>query len=161
MIVNKPILKQKLMRSKKYKFVIKNKIIIVYGHSPYLLNVTGLKSKKDIDEIICDIESLYDVKCNKVKLDNIFYSHKDRKTISLWHLYYFLRGYSPDGYLVDYNVESFPGMFLKTKSKQLPTIILFTTGSFSIIGGKSFESVKIAKSFVNKLYSLQSLLILY
>lgn len=158
MLTNKPILKQKLLRSKKYKLVFNKIVIIVYGHSPCHLNVTGLKSKTDILNFKCEIENMFDVICSEIKLDNIFYSHKDYKNISLWHLFYFLRGYSPDNYVVDYNVELFPGMYLKSQSKDLPTLILFSTGSYSVIGAKSFESVKTAKQFVNKLYSLDSIL---
>lgn len=114
-----------------------------------------MKSKEDIDFIKYEIETKYCVICNNVKLDNIFYSHKDYKKISLWHLFYFLKGYCPNGYYVDYNLELFPGMYLKSRCKELPTIILFSTGSYSVIGAKSFASVRNAKKLVNYLFSLK------
>ena len=133
-------------------------MIIIYGHSPCLLNVTGLKSSKEIKQLKIDLESKFKVDCFKIRIDNIFYSHKDTKVYSLYHLFYFLKGFCPKGYRVDYNVEIFPGMFLKSKFKTLPTLILFSTGSYSIIGAKSFYSAWRAKTFVNMLFSIASVL---
>ena len=157
MIVDQALTTERLKRSKKYKYFINEAVIIVYGHSPCLLNVTGLNTKIQIEDARSEIEKKYGVKCIKVRIDNIFFSHKERsgKNISLWHLFYFLRGYCTSGYYVDYNVETFPGMFLMSNLKHLPTLILFSTGSFSIIGGKSFKSVEKAKSFVHRLFCLK------
>ena len=149
-----------MKRCKKYKFVITKAVIIIYGHSPLLLNVTGLKTKQEIEDAKIEIENRFGVKCNDIRIDNLFFSHnekksngffqRNKKSISLYHLYYFLKGFSPDGYFIDYHVEIFPGMFLKSTLKNLPTILFFSTGSYSIIGGKSFDSVEKAKVLVNK-----------
>ena len=157
MIVNRPITRTKMKSSKKYKYFINKAVIIVYGHSPCHLNVTGLKSKMSVNETKNQIEIMFNVKCVKIKLDNIFYSHKekDRKVISLLHLFYFLRGFCNDDCIVDYTIESFPAMFIKSKSKLFPTLIIFSNGSYSIIGGKSFESVRNAKMFAKKLFLLK------
>ena len=157
MIVDRPITQKKLKRSKKYNYYIKKAVIIVYGHSPCHLNVTGLKSKISVDEARNQIEKKFNVKCIKINLDNIFYSHKekDRKVISLLHLFYFLKGLCNSDCIVDYNIESFPAMFIKSRGKLFPTLILFSNGSYSVIGGKSFESVKNAKIFAKKLFLLK------
>lgn len=157
MFVDRPVINESVKRGK-IKFVFGKAVIIVYRHSPCLLNVTGLKSSKEIRQLWKDLESRFKLHCFKIRIDNIFYSHKDKKVYNLFHLFYFLKGFCPEAYSVDYNVEIFPGMFLKSKSKTLPTLILFTTGSYSIIGAKSFDSAWRAKIFVNKLFSIASVL---
>ena len=157
MIVDRALTSERMKRGKKYKYFVNKAVVIVYGHSPCLLNVTGLNSKLEIEEVKFKIENEFGVKCIKLRIDNIFFSHKERsdRKVSLWHLFYFFKGYCPKGYYVDYHVEIFPGMFLKSNFKYLPTILLFSSGSYSIIGGKSFNSVKRAKILVNKLFSLK------
>ena len=89
-----------------------------------------------------------------LRVDNIFYSHKDYLSIDLYKLYYYLREHYKDKFVIDYNVELFPGLYMKSKIKGFPTIILFQTGSYTIIGSKSIEMVKKYKKFIHKLYEI-------
>ena len=47
--------------------------------------------------------------------------------------------------------QKFPGLYMKTKCKGEPTLILFCTGSYTIIGCKSLDQVKEYRMFVNNL----------
>ena len=51
-------------------------------------------------------------------------------------------------FVIDYNVELFPGLYMKTKCKAEPTMILFRTGSYTIMGCKSINQVKEYKLFI-------------
>jgi TATA-box binding protein (TBP) (component of TFIID and TFIIIB) len=53
-------------------------------------------------------------------------------------------------YGIKYNPEVFPALFLRSKFKKngYPTILVFRTGSFVIIGGKAMAHIKQASTFV-------------
>ena len=145
---SKSIFEGKLHKNKKYTTSFGNATLIVYGHSPLLINITGLKSMKEIHTEQKYLEVAYNVKCSDVKVDNIFYSHKDCCNIDMNALYYHLRQHHKDNYVIDYNVELFPGLYMKSKIKGLPTLILFRTGSYTIMGCKSIEMLIKYKTFV-------------
>ena len=145
---SKSIFEGKLHKNKKYTTSFGNATLIVYGHSPLLINITGLKSMKEIQILKKYLEVVYNVKCSDVKVDNIFYSHKDCCNIDMNALYYHLRQHHKDNYVIDYNVELFPGLYMKSKTKGLPTLILFRTGSYTIMGCKSIEMLIKYKTFV-------------
>jgi len=145
---SKSIFEGKLHKNKKYTTSFGNATLIVYGHSPLLINITGLKSMKEIQTLKKYLEVAYNVKCSDVKVDNIFYSHKDCCNIDMNALYYHLRQHHKDNYVIDYNIELFPGLYMKSKTKGLPTLILFRTGSYTIMGCKSIEMLIKYKTFV-------------
>ena len=145
---SKSIFEGKLQKNKKYTTIFGNATLIVYGHSPLLINITGLKSMEAVDTTRKYIEFVYNVKCSDVKVDNIFYSHKDCCNIDMNALYYHLRQHHTDNYVIDYNIELFPGLYMKSKIKGLPTLILFRTGSYTIMGCKSIEMLINYKTFV-------------
>lgn len=137
-----------LKRYQRHKFTMGNAKVFIFGHSPKVLNVAGLKCLEDIQTTRENIESHFDVKCTDVRIDNIFISHKDSKNLDMTKVYDYVRNKWAPIYLADYNIELFPGMFLKPKCKGWPTIILFRTGSYQIMGGKDVYSVLEAKSLV-------------
>ena len=145
---SKSIFEGKLHKNKKYTTSFGNATLIVYGHSPLLINITGLKAMKEIQILKKYLEVVYNVKCSDVKVDNIFYSHKDCCNIDMNALYYHLRQHHKDNYVIDYNIELFPGLYMKSKTKGLPTLILFRTGSYTIMGCKSIEMLIKYKTFV-------------
>ena len=151
---SKSIFEGKLHKNKKYTTSFGNATLIVYGHSPLLINITGLKSMKEIQTLKKYLEVAYNVKCSDVKVDNIFYSHKDCCNIDMNALYYHLRQHYKDNHVIDYNIELFPGLYMKSKIKGLPTLILFRTGSYTIMGCKSKEILIKYKTFVSNIFKL-------
>ena len=57
-------------------------------------------------------------------------------------------------YHVEFEPEIFTGMFLKPINREYPTINIFYTGSYQLLGGKSFEkideSIFIIESIIKK-----------
>lgn len=149
--IDKPILCKKIKRNEKHKMSIGEAKIIVYGHSPRLLNVTGVKSMIEVKSTINYLVSNFEVKVNNLKIDNIFHSHKDFKNINMRELFHYVRDNYSTQYIVDYNIEIFPGMYLKSKRKSEPTLILFRTGSYVIVGAKSIHQVKSCVMQIQKL----------
>ena len=148
------IFEEKLKKNKKYKISFANANLIIYGHSPLLINMTGLKSMEEVETTRKYIEVVYNVKCSDLRVDNIFYSHKDCLNIDMNALYHHIRDHYKDTHLIDYNIELFPGIYMKSKIKGFPTIILFRTGSYTILGSKSIDVVVKYKTFIYKLLNL-------
>ena len=148
MISNKSICEHQLKKNEKYIITFGKVKITVYGHSPLLINVTGCKSMQEVKRYQNCIETAFNVQCRNLKIDNIFYSYKDFKNIDMSALYYHVRDKVKEKFVIDYNVELFPGLYMKTKCKGEPTILLFRTGSYTIMGCKSINQVKEYKSFI-------------
>ena len=151
---SKSIFEGRLQKNKKYTTNFGDATLIVYGHSPLLINLTGLKSMEAVDTTRKYIEFVYDVKCSDVRVDNIFYSQKDCCNIDMNALYYHLREQHKDNFVIDYNIELFPGLYMKSKFRGLPTLILFRTGSYTIMGCKSIEMLIEYKTFVKNIFKL-------
>ena len=148
MISNKSICEHQLKKNEKYIIPFGKVKITVYGHSPLLINVTGCKSMQEVKRYQNCIETAFNVQCRNLKIDNIFYSYKDHKNIDMSSLYYHVRDEFKERFVIDYNVELFPGLYMKTKCKGEPTLILFRTGSYTIMGCKSINQVKEYKLFI-------------
>lgn len=121
----------------------------IYKHSQHLVNVTGLKSAGEIEQQKMLIEELYQQQVKKVRIDNTFFSKKDYKNIDMCSLYNDLK--EDKDYFISFNREIFPGMHLHPKDKQYPTMIIFRTGSFTIMGGKSIKVVYESELFLKTL----------
>ena len=147
MISNKSIC-DRLKKNEKYIIPFGNVKITVYYHSPLLINVTGCKSMQEVKRTKNFIETAFNVQCKNLKIDNIFYSYKDYKNIDMSALYYHVSDKFKEKFVIDYNVELFPGLYMKTKCKGVPTLILFHTGSYTIMGCKSINQVKEYRMFI-------------
>ena len=121
----------------------------IYKHSQQLVNVTGLKSAEEIEQQKSVIEEMFQQKVKKVRIDNVFFSKKDYKNIDMPSLYKHLK--ENKDYFVSYNIEVFAGMYLHPKDKQYPTMIIFRTGSYTMMGGKSLKIVYECEIFLKTL----------
>ena len=122
------------MKTEKYIIPFRNVKITIYWHSPLLINVTGSKSMQEVKCTKNFIETAFNVQCKNLQIDNIFYSYKDHKIIDMSALYYHVREEFKERFVIDYNVELFPGLYMKTKCKGEPTLILFQSGSYTFMG---------------------------
>ena len=148
MISNKSICEHKLMKSEKYTIPFGNVKITIYWHSPLLINVAGSKSMREVKRTQYLIETAFNIQCKNLKIDNIFFSHKDYKNIDMSALYYHVSNKFKEKFVIDYNIELFPGLYMKTKCKGEPTLILFRTASYTIMGCKSINQVKEYRMFI-------------
>lgn len=136
----------------KYIFKEKNVSYTIYKHTPNLLNITGVKSLTQLKTCRLDMEKHFDSEVVKERIDNLFFSKKDNKNIDLDKLNAFLQGH--EKYYASYTHELFPGMHLLPKNKMYPTIVLFRTGSFTLMGSKCLDYVFESESFVKNLINL-------
>ena len=121
----------------------------IYKDSRKFINVTGLKSIQEIKQQKLAMEKLFKQNIISVKIDNIFYSKKDNKNIDMHLLYNYLKG--RQDYFCNYNIELFAGMYLHPSNKNYPTILLFRTGSYTLLGGKSMKLILESENFVQDL----------
>ena len=149
----------------KVRFIFENDVIVkpnrqiiwrngkatfsIYRGATKFMNVTGLKSVQEIKHQKLAMEKLFKQNIISVKIDNIFYSKKDSKNVDMGSLYNYLKGRKD--YFCNYNIELFAGMYLHPSNKSYPTILLFRTGSYSLMGGKSMKFILESENFVQDL----------
>ena len=121
----------------------------IYRGATKFINVTVLKSVQEIDQQKLAMEKFFKQNIISVKIDNIFYSKKDYKNIDMGSLYNYLKGRKD--YFCNYNIELFAGMYLHPSNKSYPTILLFRTGSYSLMGGESMKLIVESENFVQDL----------
>ena len=131
-----------ILRPEKFTFTI-------YHHSPYLINVTGLKSFEELQEAQKIAEGIFHQQVSKVRIDNTFYSQKNFANVDLNHVYAFMK--NSDIFYVEYNIELFAGMYMKPKKENYPTILFFRTGSYTMMGGRKENILNECECFVNSL----------
>lgn len=148
------IFKHNLYRGIDSKIIWKNGMFsyTIYQYSKNLLNITGAKSKKDIIKQKTIMEKLFNQKVIKVRIDNVFFSQKNNRNVDMSALYNYLR--SNKIFFVDYNIEIFAGMYLHPRIKPHPTIVIFRTGSYQIMGSKSLKLGYRLEIFVKKLIDM-------
>ena len=134
---------------KQYLWKNGNQTFTIYRHNPKLINVTGLKSAEEIEQQKCLMEEKFKQEVMKVRIDNTFFSKKDYKNIDMVALYHTMK--ENKDYYVNYHVELFDGMYLHPTNKLFPTILVFRTGSYTLMGGKSLEVVKESQQFIQDL----------
>ena len=121
----------------------------IYRDATNFINVTGLKNLRDIKQQKLAMEELFKQNIISVKIDNIFYSKKDDKNIDMHLLYTYLKGRKD--FFCSYNIELFAGMYLHPSNKVYPTILLFRTGSYTLMGCKSLKLILEVEKYVKDL----------
>lgn len=115
--------------------------ITIYLHSPNHANVTGIREKDEIRRVIYQLEEKFAVKSTHHCIDSAMVSHKDNKRLKIDKIRKALQPFSAL-YHMDYEPEIFSGIFLKPTHRQSPTINLFFTGSYQLLGGKTFDLIE-------------------
>ena len=136
-------------RSKQIIWKSGNFTFTIYEHTPKLINITGVKSAIEMEQQKTLIEKMFKQKVLKVRIDNTFFSKKDYKNIDMPSLYKYML--ENKDYFVNYNVEIFAGMYLHPSKKLYPTILVFRTGSYTLMGGKSLEKIYESEQFIQDL----------
>ena len=135
--------------TEKFIFKEENVTYTIYKHTPYLLNVTGVKSIAQLMNCRSDMEERFESEIIEDRVDNLFFSKKDNKNLDMDQLHQYLKG--NELYYASYVHELFPGMHLLPKNKLYPTIVLFRTGSFTLMGSKDLDCIFESESFVARL----------
>ena len=117
----------------------------VHRHHRDVIHVTGVKSRCHLQSCVMFLEQKLTVKIRETIIDNPFYSHKDDRNINMSKIYGVVK--ELEEYKVVFEPELFAGMTIRNISKGYPTIILFRTGSFQLLGGQ-MENVKQSPNFI-------------
>ena len=145
-------LTEKRSGTDKLIFRKKNVTFTIYKHTPHLLNITGVKSLTQLKNCKEEMEKHFGKIIKKERIDNLFFSKKDKKNIDLDQLSIYLHGHKK--YFASYTHELFPGMHLLPKDKSYPTIVLFRTGSFTLMGSRNLDAIVESESFVESLIDM-------
>ena len=147
-IFNQNLIEEK-SGTEKFIFKEQNVTYTIYKHTPYLLNITGVKSIAQLMNCRSDMEERFESEIIEYRVDNLFFSKKDNKNLDMDQLHQYLE--SNELYHASYVHELFPGMHLLPKNKLYPTIVLFRTGSFTLMGSKDLDCIFESESFVARL----------
>lgn len=121
----------------------------IYKDASEFINVTGMKNLHEIKQQKKSLEEMFKQKIIRVQIDNIFFCKKDDKNIDMYSLHNYLK--RNKDYFCNYNIELFAGMYLHPSNKLFPTILLFRTGSYTLMGGKSLKIIYESEKFVKEL----------
>ena len=137
------IFKKPVETSKKVNnFIIRHApfTFTIYHHAPHLVNVTGVKSLKQLTLAKEIIEEKVRQQVDNVRIDNTFFTQKNFANVDLNEVYAFMK--NSDTFYVDYHIELFAGMYLHPKKEHYPTILFFRTGSYTMMGGTEEDILK-------------------
>ena len=127
--------------------------ITIYNHSPCSMHVTGLASQQQlVDFFDFTLKSLC-IKPIEGKVDNSMFSCKMNRDIDLKRILVSLPKQCP--YYCVYKSTLFPALFLKVrqdfKFQGYPTILIFRTGSFIMLGGTNIAMLRKTSVFIKSL----------
>ena len=107
--------------------------ITIYRHSPKLINVTGISSRKTLKLVKDFLKRLFQCKITKQRIDAIMLNYKSKKhmKINLNKLSKICLSLNLSDMILDYNCERFNAPFLKSSSGK-GTFLLFSSGSVQI-----------------------------
>ena len=125
-----------------------NAIFTKHRHHKNVAHVTGVKSKTHLTMCSEYIKETFNIGIKEEKIDNQFFSHKSNKILDMKNIYNEIK--QMENFSVLYEPELFSAMTIKHVDRAFPTIILFSTGSYSILGGK-MENVKYVCTVVKSL----------
>ena len=148
------IFENDVLKTEKRQVIWKNENLTftIYKGATKLVNVTGLKCVEEIKQQETLLEKKFETKCLKVRIDNAFFSKKDYKNIDMTALYNAMK--ARKDYFTNYNIELFAGMYLHPINKLYPTILVFRTGSYTIMGGKSLKLIYKTEQFIRNIIQM-------
>ena len=121
-----------------------NAVITFYPSNKRIINVTKLKTLNELYQIQNEIQSLFNVKVKKLKIDAIMLSRRVmNKRFSLKKMLKTLEKYK-DLFKCDYHPELFHSPWFKSRDGKHGSFNVFTTGSSTVMGVKCVEPPKIS-----------------
>ena len=150
-IFKENLLPKEKQSAKKVIFKLQQMTFTIYKHTPTLLNVTGIKSLKQLEMCKEMMEKHFDQTIVEVRIDNTFFMKKNKLKINLNKIHKNIKLNHNDIYIPSYNPELFAGMHIRPKDKIFPFVILFSSGTFILMGGKCLDRIHEAVKIVNNL----------
>lgn len=126
-------------------------VITIYKHNPKSLHITGIKSSSTVTEIFDFLTNVLRRKVSSSKVNNSMFCGKLAQVVDISNVIQKIeQNYSH--YTCSFVEEIFPALFIKPnwkhKKSGSPTTILFSNGSFIIMGGTDIGTVRLAYMFI-------------
>ena len=104
--------------------------------------MTGIRSIEEIDAARRKIEARFNLTLHpKCRIDNIFASQKDTKNYDIGKLLATCKGLYSDKFTIIYDILLHRGIYLIPKKKKCPSLILFRTGSATVMSMRSVSDL--------------------
>lgn len=150
-----------LLFEKKQNFTLRvtGTSMTFYKHSRRTLHVTGIKSKSQLIRIFDFVRFAMSNEVISSQVDNSLFSFKNCSYVKPLNFAAIIKQVEKDGfYSCTYTPEIFPALFIKPKGTHkkdgFPTILLFTSGSVVMLGGKTLakisRAIRMVEYLVNK-----------
>ena len=158
--INKTLLEKKgiqfVEKRQNFNLKIAGACITFYKHTKNTLHVTGIKSKSQLTSIDYFIRSDMENTPTSYRVDNSLFSFKNATGSKHINFVSAIEQVEKSGfYGCSYTPEIFPALFLKPsascKQAGFPTILLFSSGSVVLLGGKCLVKVDIAIQMLRNL----------
>ena len=115
--------------------------------------MTGIRSLEEIDEARSEIESRFNLTLHpKHRIDNIFASQKDYKNYDIGKLLATCQRLYRDKFTIIYDILLHRGIYLIPKRKKLPSLILFRTGSATVMSMRSLSDLNKTDKLLNSVF---------
>ena len=132
--------------NRKYFLQVNKMKLTIYSHSPKMVNCTGLTNIKNIIQYQKILEHIFRKKVLRSVIDCFFFSKKNYYNLKISDLINQLK--HDTRFFIFYNPEIFCGILIHSKLKELPTMMLYRTGSFVIMGGKTLDQIQECENFL-------------
>ena len=145
-----------------YLYRLHGLVFTIYKHKQDRINVTGIDSIKQLRMCSSLIKLKFDTSVYRFKIDSMMFSEKNQLKIDIVGVIQFLNKKYKNIFRTSFTNELFPALFIKPtaifKKEGPPTIILFSSGSFVLIGAKNMKIVKkihVLLNFIKTVYMIK------
>ena len=138
-------------------FHTKDLIITIYESSRKLINITKIKKISHVAQIKQQVEKRLKTKIVDCQIDNVFLSRKCSLNFNIMKLINTCKQFLSKTYFIYYNVEDFRGVYLIPLSRPNPSLIIFRTGSVTVMGAKSQSDITKCNKIVKRIFCEENL----
>ena len=143
-------------KKQNFGFRVSGTSVTFYKHSRDILHVTGIKSKSQLTSIFDFVKITIHNEAISSQVDNSLFSFKNCLEVKPLNFTTAIKQVENEGlFTCSYTPEIFPALFLKPKAflkkGGFPTILLFTSGSVVMLGGKTIVKIVKALTMIEKL----------
>lgn len=121
-----------------------------------LINVTGVKQLQQIELIKKKIEREFNLTVSHVRIDNIFLARRCFLNFDIERLITTCEILFKPTHFIIYDILLFRGIYVIPRRKELPSFIVFRTGSFTVML-KQICDIERVEEDLKKIYTVENL----
>jgi len=132
--------KESIFKNGYYILRLGRLVFTLYSSSQKVINCTGIRSIADLNFAKNFVAEKFGFVYTNLEVSNSLFTFKIEAK-STANMFKYFEKYPLNSYFYKYQSDSFPGIFFKSKKKECPTAVLFSSGKIVIIGGRTAKNV--------------------